>query len=178
MRAGRAPRGPAGAGACAAPHRRPLPEPPTVRVSGIEAHGSLTLRCRVYGFYPRPIAVSWLKDGEVRDQDTEWGSVAPNGDGTYYTWASIEARPEDKDKYRCRVDHASLPEPRLFASGETGGLGRAGRWAGLVPLPLLTAPLSPRAGAQPARHLGGGGRRRPDCHQRRDWIRRLEALVG
>ncbi|XP_074786749.1 class I histocompatibility antigen, F10 alpha chain-like [Athene noctua] len=90
-------------------------EPPTVRVSGKEADGFLTLYCRAYGFYPRPIAVSWLKGGEVRDQDTERGGVAPNSDGTYYTWASIEARPEEKDEYRCRVEHASLPEPGLFA---------------------------------------------------------------
>uniref|UniRef100_A0A8D0G1U2 Ig-like domain-containing protein n=1 Tax=Strix occidentalis caurina TaxID=311401 RepID=A0A8D0G1U2_STROC len=98
-------------------------EPPTVRVSGKEADGLLTLYCRAYGFYPRPIAVSWLKGGEVRDQETERGSVAPNSDGTYYTWASIEARPEEKDEYRCRVEHASLPEPGLFAWGEPGGLG-------------------------------------------------------
>nr|AJG01888.1 UDA [Nipponia nippon]AJG01905.1 UDA [Nipponia nippon] len=90
-------------------------EPPTVRVSGKEAHGILTLYCRAYGFYPRPITVSWLKAGEVRDQETEWGSIAPNSDGTYYTWASIEARPEEKDKYRCRVEHASLAEPGVFA---------------------------------------------------------------
>ncbi|NWY63421.1 HA1F protein, partial [Chionis minor] len=56
-----------------------------------------------------------LKDGEVRDQETEWGSIVPNSDGTYYTWASIEARPEEKDKYRCRVEHASLAEPGLYA---------------------------------------------------------------
>ncbi|XP_063174827.1 class I histocompatibility antigen, F10 alpha chain-like isoform X1 [Chroicocephalus ridibundus] len=90
-------------------------EPPAVRVSGKEAHGILTLRCRAHGFYPWPITVSWLKDGEVRDQETEWGSVAPNSDGTYYTWASIEARPGEQDKYRCRVEHASLPEPGLYA---------------------------------------------------------------
>ncbi|XP_049648946.1 class I histocompatibility antigen, F10 alpha chain-like isoform X4 [Accipiter gentilis] len=89
-------------------------EPPMVRVSGKEAHGILTLYCRAYGFYPRPITVSWLKDGEFRDQETERGSIAPNSDGTYYTWASIEALPEEKDKYRCRVEHASLPEPGLF----------------------------------------------------------------
>ncbi|XP_075594608.1 class I histocompatibility antigen, F10 alpha chain-like isoform X2 [Balearica regulorum gibbericeps] len=90
-------------------------ERPTVRVSGKETPGILTLHCRAYGFYPRPITVSWLKDGEVRDHETEWGSIAPNSDGTYYTWASIAARPEEKDKYRCRVEHASLPEPGLFA---------------------------------------------------------------
>uniref|UniRef100_A0A8D0FW01 Ig-like domain-containing protein n=1 Tax=Strix occidentalis caurina TaxID=311401 RepID=A0A8D0FW01_STROC len=114
-------------------------EPPTVRVSGKEADGLLTLYCRAYGFYLRPIAVSWLKGGKVRDQETERGSVAPNSDGTYYTWASIEARPEEKDEYRCRVEHASLPEPRLFAWGEPGGLGHGERWTGLVTLPLLTA---------------------------------------
>ncbi|XP_051499763.1 class I histocompatibility antigen, F10 alpha chain-like [Apus apus] len=90
-------------------------EPPTVRVSGKEAHGVLTLSCRAYGFYPRPISISWLKEGEVRDQETEWGSVAPNGDGTFYSWASIEARPEEQDKYRCRVEHASLAQPGLYA---------------------------------------------------------------
>ncbi|XP_054663544.1 class I histocompatibility antigen, F10 alpha chain-like isoform X2 [Grus americana] len=90
-------------------------ERPTVRVSGQETPGILTLHCRAYGFYPRPITVSWLKDGEVRDHETERGSITPNSDGTYYTWASITARPEEKDKYRCRVEHASLPEPGLFA---------------------------------------------------------------
>ncbi|KFU86657.1 Class I histocompatibility antigen, F10 alpha chain, partial [Chaetura pelagica] len=90
-------------------------EPPTVRVSGQEAHGVLTLSCRAYGFYPRPISISWLREGEVRDQDTEWGSVAPNSDGTFYSWASIEARPEERDKYQCRVEHASLAQPGLYA---------------------------------------------------------------
>ncbi|NXJ72164.1 HA1F protein, partial [Rostratula benghalensis] len=56
-----------------------------------------------------------LKDSEVRDQETEWGSVVPNSDGTYYTWASIEVRPGEKDKYRCRVEHPSLTEPGLYA---------------------------------------------------------------
>uniref|UniRef100_A0A8C3KD73 Ig-like domain-containing protein n=1 Tax=Calidris pygmaea TaxID=425635 RepID=A0A8C3KD73_9CHAR len=86
----------------------PSPERPTVRVSGKEGDGFLTLHCRAYGFYPRPISVSWLKDGEVRDQETERGDTVPNSDGTYYTWASIEANPGEKDKYRCRVEHASL----------------------------------------------------------------------
>uniref|UniRef100_A0A8C6IRL0 Uncharacterized protein n=1 Tax=Melopsittacus undulatus TaxID=13146 RepID=A0A8C6IRL0_MELUD len=89
---------------------------PTVRVSGKEQEdGILTLTCRAHGFYPRPIVLSWLKDGEVRDQDTQWGGLAPNSDGTYYTWASIEAHPGDKDRFRCRVEHASLLQPGLYA---------------------------------------------------------------
>lgn len=155
----------------------PSPEPPAVRVSGKEAHGILTLRCRAHGFYPRPITVSWLKDGEVRDQETEWGSVAPNSDGTYYTWASIEARPGEQDKYRCRVEHASLPEPGLYAWGEPGGLGHVEGWAGVVALPLLTALLSPRDGVQPVGHRAGGGRCRPGRRWHL-WIRCMEAEVG
>ncbi|XP_061216428.1 class I histocompatibility antigen, F10 alpha chain-like [Neopsephotus bourkii] len=90
--------------------------PPMVRVSEKEEEdGILTLTCRARGFYPRPIALSWLKDGEVRDQDTQWGSIAPNSDGTYYTWASIEASPKDKDRFRCQVEHASLLQPGLYA---------------------------------------------------------------
>ncbi|NXT81613.1 HA1F protein, partial [Zapornia atra] len=55
-----------------------------------------------------------LKDGEVRDQETERSSIVPNSDGTYYTWVSIEAHPGEQDKCRCRVEHASLAEPGVF----------------------------------------------------------------
>ncbi|XP_054254838.1 class I histocompatibility antigen, F10 alpha chain-like [Indicator indicator] len=90
-------------------------EPPTVRVIRKETQGTLTLSCRVYGFYPRPIAVSWLKGTEVRDQDTQRGSIAPNSDGTFFTWASIEVLPQERDLYRCRVEHSSLPQPGLYS---------------------------------------------------------------
>ncbi|KAM6228139.1 class I histocompatibility antigen, F10 alpha chain-like [Porphyrio hochstetteri] len=89
-------------------------EPPMVRVLKKETQGILTLHCHAYGFYPRPISISWLKDGEVRDQETERGSIVPNSDGTYYTWVSIEAPPGEQDKYQCRVEHASLAEPGVF----------------------------------------------------------------
>ncbi|XP_069724206.1 class I histocompatibility antigen, F10 alpha chain-like isoform X2 [Phaenicophaeus curvirostris] len=109
-------------------------ELPMVQVSGKEAKGILTLCCRVYGFYPRPIAVSWLKGGEVRDQDTVWSSIAPNSDGTYYISASIDIHPEEKHKYQCRVEHASLAQPGLFAWDEHSGLGRMKRDSGVVHL--------------------------------------------
>ncbi|KFV87790.1 Class I histocompatibility antigen, F10 alpha chain, partial [Struthio camelus australis] len=93
-------------------------ERPAVRVSGKESHGVLTLSCRAHGFHPRPSTSSWLKKGTVRDQETKRGSITPNSDGTYHTWASIEALPAEKDEYQCRVDHASLPEPGVFSWGE------------------------------------------------------------
>ncbi|XP_068856199.1 class I histocompatibility antigen, F10 alpha chain-like isoform X3 [Aphelocoma coerulescens] len=97
-------------------------EPPDVHVSGKEEFGTLILSCHAYGFYPRPIAVSWMKGDEIRDQETEWGGVVPNSDGTFHTWARIEARPEEREQYRCRVEHSGMPEPGIFAlEPESGG---------------------------------------------------------
>ncbi|XP_072213921.1 class I histocompatibility antigen, F10 alpha chain-like [Excalfactoria chinensis] len=92
-----------------------MTEQPEVRVWGKEADGILTLSCRAHGFYPRPIAVSWVKDGAVLGQDTHSGGIVPNSDGTYHTWVTIEALPGDGDKYQCRVEHASLPQPGLYS---------------------------------------------------------------
>ena len=100
---------------------------------GKEANGILTLSCRAYGFYPRPIAISWMKDGMVRDQETQWGGVVPNSDGTYYASAAIDVLPEDGDKYRCRVEHASLPQPGLFSWGELAAWGTWGWDSGAAP---------------------------------------------
>nr|AWY93807.1 MHC class I antigen [Anas platyrhynchos] len=90
-------------------------ERPEVRVSGMEADKILTSSCRAHGFYPRPISISWLKDGVVQEQETQRGSTVPNSDGTYHIWATIDVLPGDRDKYQCRVEHASLPQPGLFS---------------------------------------------------------------
>ncbi|NWT27424.1 HA1F protein, partial [Cardinalis cardinalis] len=96
-------------------------EPPDVHVSGREEHGTLILSCHVYGFYPNTIAVSWTKEGETLDQETEWGGIVPNSDGTFHTWARIEALPEEREQYRCRVEHPGMPEPGIFAWEPTSG---------------------------------------------------------
>ncbi|NXV04063.1 HA1F protein, partial [Cettia cetti] len=62
---------------------------PDVHVSGKEEHGTLILSCHVYGFYPKAIAVNWMKGDVIWDQETEWGGVVPNSDGTFHTWARI-----------------------------------------------------------------------------------------
>ncbi|NXB40239.1 HA1F protein, partial [Eulacestoma nigropectus] len=90
-------------------------ESPDVHVSGKEEHGTLILSCRVYGFYPRAIAVNWMKGDKIWDQEMERGAIAPNSDGTFHTWARIEARPEEREQYRCRVEHPGMPEPRIFS---------------------------------------------------------------
>ncbi|XP_071416387.1 class I histocompatibility antigen, F10 alpha chain-like [Pithys albifrons albifrons] len=90
-------------------------EPPDVHVSGKEEHGILTLSCHACGFYPGIIGISWMKGDEIRDQETEWGGVVPNSDGTFHSWARIEALPGEWEQYRCRVEHAGMPEPGIFA---------------------------------------------------------------
>ncbi|XP_064496137.1 class I histocompatibility antigen, F10 alpha chain-like [Pseudopipra pipra] len=90
-------------------------EPPDVHVSGKEEHGILTLSCHAYGFYPGIIGINWLKGDEIWDQETEWGGIVPNSDGTFHSWARIEALPGEREQYRCRVEHAGMPEPRIFA---------------------------------------------------------------
>ncbi|XP_077047155.1 class I histocompatibility antigen, F10 alpha chain-like, partial [Agelaius phoeniceus] len=97
-------------------------EPPDVHVSGREEHRTLILSCHVYGFYPNTIAVSWMKGGETLDQETEWGGIVPNSDGTFHTWARIEALLEEREQYRCRVEHPGMPEPGIFTWGEAGNV--------------------------------------------------------
>ncbi|NWR26353.1 HA1F protein, partial [Emberiza fucata] len=96
-------------------------EPPDVHVSGREEHGTLILSCHAYGFYPNTIAVSWMKGADTLDQETEWGGIVPNSDGTFHTWARIEALPEEREQYRCRVEHPGMLEPGIFAWEPTSG---------------------------------------------------------
>ncbi|NXD46497.1 HA1F protein, partial [Copsychus sechellarum] len=96
-------------------------EPPDVHVSGKEEYGMVVLSCHAYGFYPNAIEVNWMKGDEIRDQETEWGEVVPNSDGTFHTWARIEARPEEREQYRCRVEHPGMLEPGIFAWEPTSG---------------------------------------------------------
>ncbi|XP_039374896.1 H-2 class I histocompatibility antigen, Q9 alpha chain-like [Mauremys reevesii] len=86
-------------------------ERPTALVSDKpSASGLTTLSCHVHGFYPRDVAVVWLKNGEPRQQETIQGGVVPSGDGTYQIRATIEIDPNSKDEYTCCVEHTSLTE--------------------------------------------------------------------
>ncbi|NWU11446.1 HA1A protein, partial [Cephalopterus ornatus] len=56
-----------------------------------------------------------MKGGEVWDQETKWSEIVPNSDGTFHGLAKIEVLPGERDQYRCRVEHAGMPEPGTFA---------------------------------------------------------------
>uniref|UniRef100_A0A8C6X9F8 Ig-like domain-containing protein n=1 Tax=Naja naja TaxID=35670 RepID=A0A8C6X9F8_NAJNA len=87
----------------------------TVRGKTEVEDGMETHVCHLDGFYPREIDASWTRDGEVWEEETFHGSVAPNADGTYHYWLSIWIDPKERGRYRCHVEHDSLQEPLALA---------------------------------------------------------------
>ncbi|XP_077779574.1 major histocompatibility complex class I-related protein 1-like [Podarcis muralis] len=87
-------------------------EAPVVKVTKKADYDGLeTLVCQVHGFYPKEIDANWVKDGEVWQEGTLRGLVAPNSDGTYYLLLSVQIDPEERERFRCRVEHDSLEKP-------------------------------------------------------------------
>ncbi|NXF95760.1 CD1D protein, partial [Eubucco bourcierii] len=70
----------------------------------------LLLVCRVTGFYPRPISVAWLRDGQEVPPGPELNtsSILPNADLTYQLRSILAVSPQDGHSYACRVRHRSL----------------------------------------------------------------------
>ncbi|XP_065417318.1 antigen-presenting glycoprotein CD1d-like [Chrysemys picta bellii] len=68
------------------------------------------LVCRVTGFYPRPIHVAWLQDGEEVGPGGRLNSsgILPNADLTYQLRSSLAVGPGAGHSYACRVQHSSL----------------------------------------------------------------------
>nr|XP_028576272.1 H-2 class I histocompatibility antigen, Q9 alpha chain-like [Podarcis muralis] len=87
-------------------------EAPVVKVTRKADYDGLeTLVCQVHGFYPKEIDANWVRDGEVWQEGTLRGLVAPNSDGTYYLLLSVQIDPEERERFRCRVEHDSLEKP-------------------------------------------------------------------
>ncbi|XP_061476654.1 BOLA class I histocompatibility antigen, alpha chain BL3-7-like isoform X2 [Rhineura floridana] len=87
-------------------------KPPVVKVTHkADYDGMETLVCRAHGFYPKEIDAVWMKDGEVWEEGTFHGIIAPNSDGTYHALLGIKINPKDRHRYRCHVEHDGLKEP-------------------------------------------------------------------
>ncbi|XP_054833572.1 major histocompatibility complex class I-related gene protein-like [Eublepharis macularius] len=94
-------------------------EPPMVTVRCKAGYGGLdSLICHARGFYPREIDATWMKDGDVWEQDTFHGGIFPNSDGTYYTWLSVEVHSQDRESFWCHVEHEGLQGPLDLAMGK------------------------------------------------------------
>ncbi|XP_053845349.1 T-cell surface glycoprotein CD1b-3-like isoform X1 [Vidua macroura] len=70
----------------------------------------LLLVCHVTGFYPRPISVAWLRDGQEVPPGPalSTSTILPNADLTYQLRSVLAVVPHDGHSYVCRVRHHSL----------------------------------------------------------------------
>ncbi|XP_041068366.1 H-2 class II histocompatibility antigen, E-S beta chain-like [Carcharodon carcharias] len=88
---------------------------PTVTVRPkISQHSgqSALLSCRVTGFYPSKIKVTWLKNGVPLPDSVLNTALLSDGDWTYQVEELLQYQPVSGDKYTCHVEHISLNEPR------------------------------------------------------------------
>ncbi|XP_053880984.1 signal-regulatory protein beta-1-like [Malaclemys terrapin pileata] len=66
--------------------------------------------CHVWGFYPRDIAVTWLRDGRVWPEST-YSPLQRNPDGTFNLTLTYTFTPTFRDRgsiLTCRVSHSAL----------------------------------------------------------------------
>uniref|UniRef100_A0A8C3XI51 Ig-like domain-containing protein n=1 Tax=Cyanoderma ruficeps TaxID=181631 RepID=A0A8C3XI51_9PASS len=91
----------------------------------------LLLVCHVTGFYPRPISVAWLRDGQEVPPGPALNTspILPNADLTYQLRSVLAVAPRDGHSYVCRVRHQSLgtrslliPWEVVLITGLTAGL--------------------------------------------------------
>ncbi|KAL2299594.1 hypothetical protein Nmel_012436 [Mimus melanotis] len=82
----------------------------------------LLLVCHVTGFYPRPISVAWLRDGQEVPPGPalNTSTILPNADLTYQLRSVLAVAPHDGHSYVCRVRHHSLGTRSLLIPWENG----------------------------------------------------------
>ncbi|KAM7052804.1 antigen-presenting glycoprotein CD1d-like isoform 1-T1 [Acridotheres tristis] len=80
----------------------------------------LLLVCHVTGFYPRPISVAWLRDGQEVPPGPalNTSAILPNADLTYQLRSVLAVAPRDGHSYVCRVRHRSLGTRSLLIPWE------------------------------------------------------------
>ncbi|XP_036434026.1 rano class II histocompatibility antigen, A beta chain-like isoform X2 [Colossoma macropomum] len=72
------------------------------------------LMCSAYDFYPKPITLTWLRDGEKVTTDVVSTEELTDGDWHYQIHSQLEFTPEPAENISCMVEHLSFREPALF----------------------------------------------------------------
>ncbi|XP_051649088.1 T-cell surface glycoprotein CD1b-1-like [Manacus candei] len=104
----------------------------------------LLLVCHVTAFYPRPISVAWLRDGQEVPPGPQLNTspILPNADLTYQLSSVLAVAPQDGHSYACRVRHRSLGTRSLLVPwGNSHVLLITGLLAGLLAAGALAALL-------------------------------------
>lgn len=95
---------------------------PSVRVRSVDATGSKhpgMLVCSVFGFYPKLIQVTWLRNGKEVTSDVTSTEELSNGNWLYQMHSYLEFTPTPGEKITCMVEHASLMEPKFYEWGKS-----------------------------------------------------------
>ncbi|XP_032533152.1 class II histocompatibility antigen, B-L beta chain-like [Chiroxiphia lanceolata] len=88
--------------------------PPSVSISLVPSSsqpGPGRLLCSVMDFYPAPVQVRWLQDGQELPEHVVATDVVPNGDWSYQVLVLLEIPPRRGVTYSCQVEHVSLEHP-------------------------------------------------------------------
>ncbi|XP_053336807.1 BOLA class I histocompatibility antigen, alpha chain BL3-7-like [Clarias gariepinus] len=103
------------------------------KVSVFHKHSSPSpeVVCHATGFFPKPLNITWQKDGEDMHEDVELRETLPNQDGSLQKRSILKVPAEElqKHNYTCVVQHSSL-EKELVREVPKGG-GSDGRLAGV-----------------------------------------------
>ncbi|NXM81920.1 CD1D protein, partial [Oenanthe oenanthe] len=102
----------------------------------------LLLVCHVTGFYPRPISVAWLRDGQEVPPGPalNTSTILPNADLTYQLRSVLAVAPRDGHSYVCRVRHHSLGTRSLLIPwGNSEVVLITGLMAGLLAATAIAA---------------------------------------
>ncbi|XP_069754451.1 uncharacterized protein [Narcine bancroftii] len=71
----------------------------------------MTLSCSIFGFYPKEILVTWLKNGKNMDECPTDKKIIEQ-DGLYDLTSNLKVVPTNSTlKYTCQVEHVSLSKP-------------------------------------------------------------------
>lgn len=97
-----------------------VPVEPNVKMRSVEAaiskHPAM-LVCSAHNFYPKPIRVTWLRDGKEVTSDVTSTDELSNGNWLYQIHSYLEYTPIPGEKITCMVEHASLMEPKFYDWG-------------------------------------------------------------
>ncbi|KAM9404094.1 H-2 class II histocompatibility antigen, E-S beta chain-like isoform 2-T3 [Salvelinus alpinus] len=90
---------------------------PYIRLRSVEPFSTRHLAmlvCSAYVFYPKPIRVTWLRDGQEVTSNVTSTEELVNGDWTYQIHSHLEYTPTPGERITCMVEHFSLTEPKLY----------------------------------------------------------------
>ncbi|XP_053337563.1 BOLA class I histocompatibility antigen, alpha chain BL3-7-like [Clarias gariepinus] len=94
-------------------------------VSVFQKHSpSPKMVCHATGFFPKPLNITWQKDGEDVYEEVDLRETLPNQDGSFQRRSILKVPAEELQKhtYTCVVQHSSLEKELVREVPKGGGL--------------------------------------------------------